>query len=117
MPAEAEDDFMTGELFQRRIEDRWRQDLHVVQREVDVIKQRTDALEIRTDRMMTESAESRAESREIMGKIFDIVRELQEHRAREEGRREGKGWADTVQRWAVPAVISVIALSKTMGWI
>lgn len=82
-----------------------------------MIKQRTDALEIRTDRMMTESAESRAESREIMGKIFDIVRELQDHRAREEGRREGKGWADTVQRWAIPAVISVIALAKTMGWI
>lgn len=117
MPSEADSDVMANELFQRRLEDRWRKDLHLVQREVDVIKQRTNALEIRTDRMMTESAEARAENREVLGKIFDIVRELQEHRAREEGRREGKGWGDAVQRWAIPAVISFVALCKTMGWI
>lgn len=86
-------------------------------RELAVLVQRTNAMEARTDRTMSELAESRAESRQAMSEISRTLMEVRDWQTRHDGRSEGKGWSESLQRWAIPAIISFLALAKTMGWI
>lgn len=107
---------MSNETLWTRVDD-LRNETAAIRTEVAVIMQRTDALELRTDRMLTESAESRAETRQSLQEIMLEIRHLRDFQKTEEGRSRGVRRADTIQRWAIPAVISVIAGAKTMGWI
>lgn len=107
---------MADEAIWRRV-DESQKEIAEIRTEVAVIINRTNALEIRTDRMMTDSAESRAEMRQGMGDISRELRHLRDFQKTQEGAKSGNKKAETVQRWAIPAIISAVALAKTMGWI
>lgn len=93
------------------------EEIAAIRTEVAVILQRTHALEVRTDRMMSDSAENRAEMRTALSDILKEIRYLRDYQKTMEGAKTGETKADIAQRWAIPAVISLFALAKTLGWL
>ena len=85
-------------------------------RELAVSIRRIDSLEQRTESIMLESAAARAETRQLFDAISESMSQIRSWQDRHDGRKEGEGWAEDAKRYAIPAIISAIALGRTMGW-
>lgn len=106
--------------------------INAAKTEIAVLIQRTNALETRTDRMMTDSAENRAETRKALSDILVEIRSLREFKAVQQAvqpvqqknadnlTQADKDYQKRVRlakQYAVPVIISLIALAHTFGWL